>query len=131
MSSIRGLIKELDEKQRGEAVEELVSSIRIAKKAWDTAVANGIMSKEDTEVRRCLFDKCIAHLPFLVKDILDKEESASDKQKKYFMDLCKNKTAEEIARLVIDNVGVEKVEMSRVIDMLKGGRNEDGKGQAA
>lgn len=129
--SSRGLIKELDEKQRKEVVEELVNSIRIAKKAWDTVVTNGILSKEDAEVRRCLFDKCIGHLPFLIKDVLGKEEGASEKQKKYFLDLCKNKTAEEIAKLVVDHVGVEKVEMSRVIEMLKGGKNETKKGQAA
>ncbi|MDI6916582.1 MAG: hypothetical protein QMC80_02150 [Thermoplasmatales archaeon] len=129
--SSRGLIKELDEKQRGEVLDEIVGSIRIAKKAWDTVITNGILSKEDVEVRRCLFDKCIGHLPFLIKDILGKEKGATDNQKKYFLDLCKNKTAEEIARLVIDNVGVERVEMIRVIDMLKGGRDENRKGQTA
>jgi len=127
MSSVRGLIKELDEKQRGEVVEEIVGSIRIAKKAWDTVITNGILSKEDSDVRRCLFDKCIGHLPFLIKDILDKEKGATDNQKRYFLDLCKNKTAGEVARLVVDNVGVERVEMSRVIDVLKGGRDENKK----
>jgi len=125
--SSRGLIKELDEKQRGEVVEEIVGSIRIAKKAWDTVITNGILSKEDSDVRRCLFDKCIGHLPFLIKDILDKEKGATDNQKRYFLDLCKNKTAGEVARLVVDNVGVERVEMSRVIDVLKGGRDENKK----
>jgi len=120
MSSVRGLIKELDEKQRGEVVDEIVGSIRIAKKAWDTIISNGILSKEDTEVRQCLFDKCIGHLPFLIKDILEKDRDMTGKQKKYFLDLCKNKTAEEIARLVIDNVDVERAEMSRIIDVLKG-----------
>jgi len=131
MSSVRGLIKELDEKQRGEVVEEIVGSIRIAKKAWDTITTNGILSKEDSDVRRCLFDKCIGHLPFLIKDILDKEEGVTDKQKKYFMDLCKNKTAEEVGKIVMENAGIEKVEMIRVINMLKGGRDEGNKGQAA
>ena len=127
MSSVRGLIKEMDEKQRGEIVNEIVGSIRIAKKAWDTIITNGILSKDDMEVRRCLFDKCIGHLPFLIKDILDKEKGATDNQKRYFLDLCKNKTAGEVARLVVDNVGVERVEMSRVIDVLKGGRDENKK----
>ena len=36
--SSRGLIKELDEKQRGEVLDEIVGSIRIAKKAWDTKI---------------------------------------------------------------------------------------------
>ena len=120
MSSVRGLIKELDEKQRGEVLDEIVGSIRIAKKAWDTIISNGILSKDDMEVRRCLFDKCIGHLPFLIKDILEKDRDMTGKQKKYFLDLCKNKTAEEIARLVIDNVDVERAEMSRIIDVLKG-----------
>jgi len=120
MSSVRGLIKELDEKQRGEVLDEIVGSIRIAKKAWDAVVTNGILGKEDGEVRRCLFDKCIGHLPFLIKDILEKDRDMTGKQKKYFLDLCKNKTAEEIARLVIDNVDVERAEMSRIIDVLKG-----------
>ena len=128
--SSRGLIKELDEKQRGEVVEEIVGSIRIAKKAWDTVITNGILSKEDSDVRRCLFDKCIGHLPFLIKDILDKEKGATDNQKKYFLDLCKNKTAGEIARLVVDNIDVERAEMSRVIDVLKGGRDENKKAAA-
>ena len=118
--SSRGLIKELDEKQRGEVLDEIVGSIRIAKKAWDTITTNGILSKEDSDVRRCLFDKCIGHLPFLIKDILEKDRDMTGKQKKYFLDLCKNKTAEEIARLVIDNVDVERAEMSRIIDVLKG-----------
>jgi len=130
MSSVRGLIKELDEKQRGEVLDEIVGSIRIAKKAWDTITTNGILSKDDSDVRRCLFDKCIGHLPFLIKDILDKEKGATDNQKKYFLDLCKNKTAEEIAKLVIDNIDVERAEMSRVIDMLKGGRDENKKAAA-
>ena len=116
----RGLIKELDEKQRGEVLDEIVGSIRIAKKAWDAVITNGILSKDDMEVRRCLFDKCIGHLPFLIKDILEKDRDMTGKQKKYFLDLCKNKTAEEIARLVIDNVDVERAEMSRIIDVLKG-----------
>jgi len=120
MSSVRGLIKELDEKQRGEVLDEIVGSIRIAKKAWDAVITNGILSKDDMEVRRCLFDKCIGHLPFLIKDILEKDRDMTGKQKKYFLDLCKNKTAEEIARLVIDNVDVERAEMSRIIDVLKG-----------
>ena len=120
MSSVRGLIKELDEKQRGEVLDEIVGSIRIAKKAWDTITTNGILSKDDSDVRRCLFDKCIGHLPFLIKDILEKDRDMTGKQKKYFLDLCKNKTAEEIARLVIDNVDVERAEMSRIIDVLKG-----------
>jgi len=130
MSSVRGLIKELDEKQRGEVLDEIVGSIRIAKKAWDAVITNGILSKDDMEVRRCLFDKCIGHLPFLIKDILEKDRDMTGKQKKYFLDLCKNKTAEEIARLVIDNVDVERGEMSRVIDMLKGGRDENKKAAA-
>ena len=120
MSSVRGLIKELDEKQRGEVLDEIVGSIRIAKKAWDAVITNGILSKDDMEARRCLFDKCIGHLPFLIKDILEKDRDMTGKQKKYFLDLCKNKTAEEIARLVIDNVDVERAEMSRIIDVLKG-----------
>jgi len=120
MSSVRGLIKELDEKQRGEVLDEIVGSIRIAKKAWDTIISNGILSKDDMEVRRCLFDKCIGHLPFLIKDILEKDRDMTGKQKKYFLDLCKNKTAGEIARLVIDNVDVERAEMGRIIDVLKG-----------
>ena len=128
--SSRGLIKELDEKQRGEVLDEIVGSIRIAKKAWDTITTNGILSKDDSDVRRCLFDKCIGHLPFLIKDIPDKEKGATDNQKKYFLDLCKNKTAEEIAKLVIDNIDVERVEMSRVIDVLKGGRDENKKAAA-
>jgi hypothetical protein len=118
--SVRGLVKELDEKQRKEIVEELVSSIRIAKRAWDTVVTNGILSKEESEIRRCLFDKCIGHLPFLIKDVLGKEEGASEKQKKYFLDLCKDKKAEEIAKIVMENAGIEKVEMSRIINVLKG-----------
>lgn len=129
--SSRGLIKELDEKQRGEIVNEIVGSIRIAKKAWDTIVTNGILNKDDAEVRRCLFDKCIGHLPFLISDLLEKGRGASDKQKKYFFDLCKNRTAEEIAKIVMENAGIEKVEMSRIIDMLKGGKNGAKKGQAA
>jgi len=131
MSSVRGLINELDEKQRGEVLDEIVGSIRIAKKAWDTIISNGILSKEDTEVRQCLFDKCIGHLPFLIKDILDKDRDVTGKQKKYFLDLCKNKTAEEVGKIVMENAGIERVGMSRVIDVLKGGRDEAKEGQAA
>jgi hypothetical protein len=121
--SVRGLIRDLDEKQRKEIVGEIVGGIRIAKRAWDTVVTNGILSKDDGDVRRCLFDKCIGHLPFLVNDLLEngkKEEGASEKQKKYFLDLCKDKKAEEIAKIVMENAGIEKVEMSRIINVLKG-----------
>lgn len=121
--SFRGLVSELKDEKRKELVSEYVSAIRVAKDIWEELKNKKFVNAKDSELRKCLFDKCIPHLPFLVADILAKDKCVTDKQVEYCRDLflegIGENDSENVLRAFIKGAGLNRWQLSRVIQRLE------------
>jgi len=116
-------LRDLNREQQMEAVRELVSAMRLANTVWYEVLKQEIVNPSEIDIRRCLFDKCIGHLPFVVEALFShsKVPHPTERQKRYCLRLCREKGLDPkaVMGLFVENVGLSRADLSRIITILE------------